>query len=75
VAWMEKHKDGRSSKLLAVLSSCPFDAKQSLVENIVHGEHQRCSELPTYAAMVESMDDAVGKLLDTIDRLGSPTVR
>ena len=49
----------------------PFDAKQRLIEEyrerVDPDNPQRC---PTYAAMIESMDDAVGTLLDTIDRLG-----
>jgi arylsulfatase A-like enzyme len=48
----------------------PFDAKASLIEKhrrrVDPGDAQRS---PTYAAMVESMDDAVGTLLDTLDRL------
>lgn len=49
----------------------PFDAKKSLIEKyaitVNKNDEQRC---PTYAAMIESMDDAVGKLLDELDRLG-----
>jgi arylsulfatase A-like enzyme len=48
----------------------PFNAKQKLIEkyrataNPADPQHS-----PTYAAMIESMDDAVGTLLDTLDRL------
>lgn len=49
----------------------PFDAKQELIEKyrkeIDPDDPQRC---PVYAAMVESMDDAVGTLLDAIDEAG-----
>ena len=49
----------------------PFDAKSELIEKyrgrIDPDDPQRS---PTYAAMIESMDDAIGTLLDTIDRLG-----
>jgi arylsulfatase A-like enzyme len=49
----------------------PFDAKAELIDyyrpKIDTTQAQRSS---TYAAMVHSMDDAVGKLLDEIDRLG-----
>lgn len=48
----------------------PFNAKQALIDKhrarVNPGDSQRC---PTYAAMVESMDDAIGTLLDTLDRL------
>lgn len=49
----------------------PFDAKGDLIEKyqeqIDPKDPQRS---PTYAAMVESMDDAVGTLIGAIDRLG-----
>jgi arylsulfatase A-like enzyme len=48
----------------------PFDAKKALIEKY-RGEIDPTNpqRSPTYAAMVESMDDAVGTLLDTLDRL------
>lgn len=49
----------------------PFDAKPGLIEEYrkrMVSESGQTS--PTYAAMIESMDDAVGSLLDTLDRLG-----
>jgi len=49
----------------------PFDAKESLIAKyrpkIDDNDQQRS---PTYAAMVESLDDAVGTLLDAIDEAG-----
>ncbi len=49
----------------------PWDAKQELVDKyrkLVDAKNpQRC---PTYAAMVESLDDAVGTLLDAVDKAG-----
>ncbi len=49
----------------------PFDAKRALIQKyhalVNSNDEQRC---PTYAAMIESMDDAVGTLLDELDRLG-----
>lgn len=71
VAWMEKNK-GRPFFLNYWQFSvhAPFDAKKDLIEKhrvrIDPGDPQRS---PTYAAMVESMDDAVGTLLDALDRL------
>ena len=48
----------------------PFDAKPDLIEDyrsrVNRSDEQRC---PTYAAMIESMDDAVGTLLDCLDSL------
>lgn len=71
-AFMEKNKD-RPFYLNYWMFSvhAPFDAKKKRIEHyrgkIDPKDAQRS---PTYAAMVESMDDAVGTLLDTIDRLG-----
>jgi arylsulfatase A-like enzyme len=49
----------------------PFDAKPELIEKyrqqVDPTDPQRS---PTYAAMIESMDDAIGTLLDTLDELG-----
>ncbi|VGO12671.1 Arylsulfatase [Pontiella desulfatans] len=49
----------------------PFDAKEELIEKyrneIDPKDPQRC---PIYAAMVHSLDDAVGSLLDAVDAAG-----
>ncbi|MEZ6065706.1 MAG: sulfatase [Planctomycetaceae bacterium] len=48
----------------------PFDAKASLIKKyrpLVQSDSPQRS--PTYAAMIESMDDAVGTLLEALDRL------
>jgi arylsulfatase A-like enzyme len=72
VAWMEKNKDRPFFLNYWQFSvHAPFDAKKALIEkyrataNPADPQHS-----PTYAAMVESMDDSVGKLLDAVDRLG-----
>lgn len=72
VAWMEAHADGPFFLNYWMFSvHAPFDAKKALIEKhrarLDPAAAQRC---PTYAAMVESMDDAVGTLLDALDRLG-----
>ncbi len=71
VAFMEKHKAEPFYLNYWMFSvHAPFDAKKALIEkyraNVNPADPQRS---PTYAAMVESMDDAVGTLLDTLDRL------
>jgi arylsulfatase A-like enzyme len=72
VAFMEKHKNGPFFLNYWMFSvHAPFDAKKALIEkhrgrvNPNDPQHS-----PTYAAMVESMDDAIGTLLDALDRLG-----
>ena len=71
VAFMEKNQ-ARPFYLNYWMFSvhAPFDAKKALIEKhrarVNPADPQRS---PTYAAMIESMDDAVGTLLDTLDRL------
>jgi len=72
VAFLEKHREGPFLLNYWMFSvHAPFDAKPDLIEKyrgqVDASDAQRS---PTYAAMVESMDDAVGTLLDTLDRLG-----
>lgn len=71
VAFMEKHKDRPFFLNYWMFSvHAPFDAKRSLIDKyrkqVDPTDPQRS---PTYAAMIESMDDAVGTLLDALDRL------
>jgi hypothetical protein len=48
----------------------PFDAKKTLIEKYrAQVDPAAAQRSPTYAAMVESMDDAIGTLLDALDRL------
>ncbi|MFM1800693.1 MAG: Arylsulfatase, partial [Planctomycetota bacterium] len=62
VAFMEKHRDQPFFLNYWMFSvHAPFDAKKSLIEKyqkLVKPDDRQKS--PTYAAMVESMDDAVG---------------
>lgn len=72
VAWMERQKDKPFFLNYWMFSvHAPFDAKKDLIGKhrgrIDPGDAQRS---PTYAAMIESMDDAVGTLIDALDRLG-----
>jgi len=49
----------------------PFNAKESLVKYYrTKTDLNDLQHSPTYAAMVHSLDQAVGRLLDEIDRLG-----
>ncbi len=71
VAFMEKHKDAPFFLNYWMFSvHAPFDAKKALIDQyrtrLDPKDEQRS---PTYAAMIESMDDAIGTLLDTLDRL------
>lgn len=72
VAWVEKNKDHPFFLNYWMFSvHAPFDAKTDLIHKyesrLNPDDEQRC---PTYAAMIESMDDAVGTLIDALDRLG-----
>ncbi len=70
-AWIEQHKDEPFYLNYWMFSvHAPFDAKRDLIEKYRgRVNRQDPQRSPTYAAMVESMDDAVGTLLDTLDRL------
>jgi arylsulfatase A-like enzyme len=48
----------------------PWDGKQKLIDKYARkADPNNPQRLPVYGAMVESLDDAVGQLLDTLDRL------
>lgn len=71
VAFLEKNK-GRPFFLNYWMFSvhAPFNAKTNLIEKYrAAADPADPQRSPTYAAMVESMDDAVGTLLDALDRL------
>lgn len=72
VRWMEKVKDDPFYLQYWQFSvHAPFDAKPALVEEWkTKVDLQAAQRSATYAAMVESLDDAVGTLLDAVDRLG-----
>jgi len=72
VTWMEQHKEKPFYLNYWMFSvHAPFDAKKANIEThrgrIDPKDAQRS---PTYAAMIQSMDDAIGTLLDALDRLG-----
>ncbi len=71
VAWMEQQKGNPFYMNYWMFSvHAPFDAKKANIEKhrgrIDPKDAQRS---PTYAAMIESMDDAIGTLLDALDHL------
>ncbi len=71
VAWMEQQKEKPFYLNYWMFSvHAPFDAKKANIEThrgrIDPKDTQRS---PTYAAMIQSMDDAIGTLLDGLDRL------
>ncbi len=71
IAFMTQHKDQPFLLNYWQFSvHAPFDAKQSLIDKhrgrVDPNNPQRS---PTYAAMVESLDDNIGKILDTLDQL------
>jgi arylsulfatase A-like enzyme len=70
VAWMEQQKETPFYLNYWMFSvHAPFDAKKANIEThrgrIDPKDAQRS---PTYAAMIQSMDDAIGTLLDGLDR-------
>ena len=71
VAFIEKHQAEPFFLNYWMFSvHAPFDAKKDLIEKYRKSADAKDPQhSPTYAAMVESMDDAVGTLLDTLDRL------
>ena len=72
VAWMETVQDEPFYLQYWQFSvHAPFDAKASLVAHYRDRiDRTDPCHSPTYAAMVHSLDDAVGTLLDALDRLG-----
>lgn len=73
IAWMKQQEAATPFYLNYWQFSvhAPFDAKKSLVDyyrpKIDHDSKQTS---PTYAAMVHSLDDAIGRLLDYVDAAG-----
>jgi arylsulfatase A-like enzyme len=71
VAWMEQNKDRPFFLNYWQFSvHAPFDAKKTLIEKYRPlADPASPQRSPTYAAMIESFDDAIGTLLDALDRL------
>ncbi|MDA0347191.1 MAG: sulfatase [Verrucomicrobia bacterium] len=71
VAFLEAHRDEAFFlNYWAFSVHTPFDAKPSLIDKYAaKADPNNPQRVPLYAAMVESLDDAVGTLLDALDRL------
>ena len=71
VAWMEQHKEKPFYLNYWMFSvHAPFDAKKVNIEkHRGRVDPKDAQRSPTYAAMIQSMDDAIGTLLDGLDRL------
>ena len=71
VRWMTEHRNEPFFLNYWMFSvHAPFDAKRKLIEKYRSTVDPKAPQRsPTYAAMIESMDDAVGTLLDALDRL------
>lgn len=72
VAFMEAHKDEPFYLNYWQFSvHAPFDAKEELIDAYRERvDPENPQQSPTYAAMVHSLDDNVGKILDALERLG-----
>jgi len=71
VAWMEQQKEKPFYLNYWMFSvHAPFDAKKANIEkHRGRVDPKDAQRSPTYAAMIQSMDDAIGTLLDGLDRL------
>ncbi len=72
VAFIEKHKDGPFFLNYWQFSvHAPFNAKEAYIErHRKRVDPKDAQRSPTYAAMVQSLDDAIGRMLDALERLG-----
>ncbi len=70
-AFMQKHKDKPFYMNYWMFSvHAPFDAKKANIEkHRARMDPKDAQRSPTYAAMIQSMDDTIGTLLDVLDRL------
>ena len=71
VTWIEQQKEKPFYLNYWMFSvHAPFDAKKANIEtHRGRTDPKDAQRSPTYAAMIQSMDDAIGTLLDGLDRL------
>jgi len=76
VAFMERHVQENPDRPFFInywqfSVHAPFDAKAELIEKYkARVDPKNPQRSPTYAAMVQSLDENVGKMLDALERLG-----
>lgn len=71
VDFLQRHKDETFFLYLPHFAvHSPFQAKQEKIEQAQEWEPASGHNDPVYAAMIASLDESVGRVLDTIDELG-----
>lgn len=69
-AFIRKHKEEPFFLYMANYAvHTPIQAKQDLIEKYQNREPEGGQDNATYAAMVESVDDCVGQIMDTLEEL------
>lgn len=70
VKYIENHQDGPFFLYFPQYAvHTPIEAKEETIEKYRKKAPHGGQHDPTYAAMVESLDESVGRILDTLDRL------
>ena len=71
IGFMEAHQDTSFFLYLSYYTvHTPLQAKEELIQKYREKPGTDGQDHPVYAAMVESMDENIGRVLETIDRLG-----
>ena len=72
VDFIERHKDGPFFLYLPHFGvHSPYEAKAELIARFQQSPGAGGHDDPTYAAMIASVDESVGRIVETIDALGS----
>jgi len=71
LAFIEQHRDRPFFLYLSHYAvHLPLQAKENLIEKYRSKEEYGGHDNPTYAAMIESIDQGVGRIMDRLDELG-----
>jgi arylsulfatase A-like enzyme len=71
VDFVERHKDGPFFLYLPHFGvHSPHEAKNDLIDRFRNKQAAGGHHDPTYAAMIASVDESVGRIMQTLDRLG-----